>query len=334
MKQSTTLRDGKESPRVTQSLVLVIIIIAICIITALVNPRFLRIQNIINIFQQISILGIVASGIGMLLVAGQIDISVGTQVSFMGVFLAMVIQKLMGLPEKMVPEWQLAAAVPLAVAGTFVVGALLGLLNGIVVIKSKASSFIVTLGFQVVYSGAALLLSGGASYMLFGEFELLGRGRIFGIVPVAILFFLGTMVIAFIVLRYLRYGRFLYAIGGNRKAAFVSGIKTDRITITAYVVVGLCNALAAIILISRVGSALATTGDSYALDALAAVIVGGVSLSGGKGTALSIFLGVVLIGLISNALIIMNVNPYLRQVVLGIIIISAVTIGQFTGDRS
>lgn len=334
MKQSTTLRGGKESPKVTQSLVLVIIIIAICIITALVNPRFLRIQNIINIFQQISILGIVASGIGMLLVAGQIDISVGTQVSFMGVFLAMVIQKLMGLPEKIVPEWQLAAAVPLAVTGTFVMGALLGLLNGIVVIKSKASSFIVTLGFQVVYSGAALLLSGGASYMLFGEFELLGRGRIFGVIPVAIIFFLGMMVIALVVLRYLRYGRFLYAIGGNRKAAFVSGIKTDRITITAYVVVGLCNALAAIILISRVGSALATTGDSYALDALAAVIVGGVSLSGGKGTALSIFLGVVLIGLISNALIIMNVNPYLRQVALGIIIISAVTIGQFTGDRS
>jgi len=334
MNQSTTLRGGKESPKVTQSLVLVIIIIAICIVTAIVNPRFLRIQNIINIFQQISILGIVASGIGMLMVAGQIDISVGTQVSFMGVFFAMVIQKLMGLPEKIVPEWQLAAAVPLAVSGTFVMGALLGLLNGIVVIKSKASSFIVTLGFQVVYSGAALLLSGGASYMLFGEFELLGRGRIFGVIPVAIFFFLGMMVIAFIVLRYLRYGRFLYAIGGNRKAAFVSGIKTDRITITAYVVVGLCNALAAIILISRVGSALATTGDSYALDAMAAVIVGGVSLSGGKGTALNIFLGVVLIGLISNALIIMNVNPYLRQVVLGIIIISAVTIGQFTGDRS
>ncbi len=334
MNQSTTLRGGKELPKVTQSLVLVVIIVAICIVTALVNPRFLRIQNIINIFQQISILGIVASGIGMLMVAGQIDISVGTQVSFMGVFLAMVIQKLMGLPEKAVPEWQLAAAVPLAVTGTFVVGALLGLLNGIVVIKSKASSFIVTLGFQVVYSGAALLLSGGASYMLFGEFELLGRGRIFGVIPVAIIFFLGMMLIAFIILRYLRYGRFLYAIGGNRKAAFVSGIKTDRITLTAYVVVGLCNALAAIILISRVGSALATTGDSYALDAMAAVIVGGVSLSGGKGTALNIFLGVVLIGLISNALIIMNVNPYLRQVVLGVIIISAVTIGQFTGDRS
>jgi ribose/xylose/arabinose/galactoside ABC-type transport system permease subunit len=142
------------------------------------------------------------------------------------------------------------------------------------------------------------------------------------------------MLIAFLVLKRLRYGRFLYAIGGNKKAAYVSGINTDRVTITAYVVVGLCNALAAIILISRVGSALATTGDTYALDSLAAVIVGGVSLSGGKGSALNIFLGVVLIGLIGNALIIMNVNPYVRQVVLGIIIIGAVTIGERLSARA
>ncbi len=334
MNTTTAEQTVKRAPRLTQSLILIVIIAAICVVTAVVNPRFLRIQNIINIFQQISILGIVASGVGMLLVAGQVDISVGTQVSFMGVFLAMVIQKMMGLPDGNVPAWQASLAIPAAVLGTFVVGFLLGLLNGIIVVKSKASSFIITLGFQVVYSGAALLLSGGASYMLFGKFELLGRGRIMGVLPVAILFFLGMIVIAYVVLRYLKYGRFLYAIGGNKKAAYVSGIKTDRVTIQAYIVVGLCNALAAIILISRVGSALATTGDSYALDSLAAVIVGGVALSGGKGTALNIFLGVVLIGLIGNALIIMNVNPYMRQVVLGVIIIAAVTIGQFTGERS
>ena len=324
---------GKRQTKATQSLVLIVIIVAICVVTAVVNPRFLRVQNLINIFQQISILGIVACGIGMLLVAGQIDISVGTQVSLMGVILSMVIQRMLGLPDGNVPAWQAALGIPLAVAVTFVVGLLLGLLNGIVVIKSRASSFIITLGFQVVYAGAALLTSRGASYMLFGKFELLGRGRILNIVPIPILFFLGMVIITFVVLKYLRYGRFLYAIGGNRKAAYVSGINTNRITLTAFVIVGLCNALAALILISRVGSALATTGDSYALDALAAVIVGGVSIAGGKGSALNIFLGVLLIGLISNALIIMNVNPYVRQVVLGLIIIVAVTIGQLTSER-
>ena len=331
--KTAAVQIGKKQTKATQSLVLVVIIVAICVVTALVNPRFLRIQNLINIFQQISILGIVACGIGMLLVAGQIDISVGTQVSLMGVILAMVIQRMLGLPDGNVPAWQAALAVPMAVVVTFVVGFLLGLLNGIVVIKSRASSFIITLGFQVVYAGTALLTSRGASYMLFGKFELLGRGRILDIIPIPILFFLGMVLVTYVVLKYLRYGRFLYAIGGNRKAAYVSGINTNRITLIAFIVVGICNALAALILISRVGSALATTGDSYALDALAAVIVGGVSIAGGKGTALNIFLGVLLVDLISNALIIMNVNPYVRQVVLGLIIIVAVTIGQLTSDR-
>ncbi len=324
---------GRKQRRATQSLILVGIIVVICVVTTLVNPRFVRLQNIINIFQQISILGIVACGIGMLLVAGQIDISVGTQISLMGVILAMVIQRTLGLPEGGVPVWRTALAYPLAVVVTFAMGFLMGLVNGITVIKSRAASFIITLGFQVAYSGAALLTSGGASYMLFGRFEGIGRGRILDIMPISILVFLGMVLVTFIVLKYLRYGRFLYAIGGNRKAAYVSGINTDRITVIAFIIVGLCNALAALILISRVGSALANTGDSYALDALAAVIVGGVALAGGKGNALSIFLGVFLIGLISNALIIMNVNPYIRPVVIGLIIVVAVTIGQLTSDR-
>jgi ribose/xylose/arabinose/galactoside ABC-type transport system permease subunit len=199
------------------------------------------------------------------------------------------------------------------------------------VVKSKAASFIITLGFLSVYHGVALLTSGGASYMLFNNFEWLGRGRILGVVPISILFFLGVVLIAYVVLKYFRYGRFLYAIGGNRKAAYVSGINDTRVIITGYIVVGVLNALAALILISRVGSALATTGDAYALDSLAAVIVGGVAITGGKGTALSIFLGVVLIGLIGNALVIMNVNPYVRDVVIGLVIIAAVTISQLTG---
>ncbi len=333
MEMTTAAAESRRRGGVSQSLILVLLILAICAVTAIVNPRFLRIQNLINIFQQVSILGVVASGIGMLLVAGQIDISVGTQISLMGVILSMIIQKMLALPDGTPAALQAALAFPVAIAVTFAVGFLLGLVNGIVVIKSRAASFIITLGFMTVYHGAALLVSGGASYMLFGRFELLGRARILGVVPVAILFFLGVVLLTHIVLKYFRYGRFLYAIGGNKKAAYVSGINTNRITVTAYVVVGLMNALAALILISRVGSALATTGDSYALDSLAAVIVGGVALNGGKGSALSIFLGVLLVGLISNALIIMNVNPYVRDVVIGLIVISAVTISQFTGDR-
>jgi ribose/xylose/arabinose/galactoside ABC-type transport system permease subunit len=331
--QTRAAQKGRRGA-LSQAIVLIGLIVVICVVTAIVNPRFLRPQNLINIFQQVSILGIVACGIGMLLVAGQIDISVGTQISLMGVILSMIIQRMLGLPDGNVPAWQSALGIPLAIVVTFAVGALLGLINGLTVIKSRAASFIITLGFSTAYHGAALLTSKGASYMLFGKFELLGRGRIGGFVPISILFFLGMVLITFVVLRYFRYGRFLYAIGGNKKAAFVSGINTDRITLTAYVIVGLCNALAAVVLISRVGSALATTGDNYSLDSLAAVIVGGVALAGGKGSAINIFLGVLLIGLISNALIIMNVNPYVRDVVIGLIIVGAVTVGELTGRRA
>ena len=324
---------GKKKTRITQSIVLIGIIVAICVVTSIVNPRFLRIQNIINIFQQISILGIVACGIGMLLVAGQIDISVGSQISLMGVIIGMVIEKLVGKPIPGVQAWQAALAIPLAVVATLVLGFLMGLLNGIVVIKSRAASFIITLGFMTAYHGAALLTSGGYGYSLYGHFELLGRGRVLNIIPIPILFFLGVVLITYLVLKYFRYGRFLYAIGGNRKAAYVSGINTNRITIIAYVVTGMCSALAALILISRVGSATATTGDAYGLDALAGVIVGGVALSGGRGNALNIFLGVMLIGLISNALIIMTIDPYMRDVIIGLIIIIAVTIAQYTSER-
>jgi len=333
MEPHTPAAAARQSRPLNQSIILIGLIIVICVVTAIVNPRFLRVQNLINIFQQVSILGIVACGIGMLLVAGQIDISVGTQISFMGVMLSMIVQKMMGLPDGTVPAWQAAWAIPTAILVTFAVGLAMGAINGLTVIYSRAASFIITLGFSTAYHGAALLLSGGASYMMFGKFEWLGRGRVLGVLPISILFFLGMVAITFIVLRYFRYGRFLYAIGGNKKAAFVSGIATNRVTLIAYLVVGACNALAALILISRVGSALATTGDSYALDALASVIVGGVALSGGRGSALSMFLGVLLIGLITNALIIMNVNPYIRDVVIGLIIVAAVSVSELTGQQ-
>jgi len=333
METKISVVEGKRRRSVSQSLVLVMLIVLLAAVATAVNPRFLKVTNIINIFQQIAVLGIVASGVGMLLVAGEIDISVGTQVSLMGVILAMIIQKVLGLPQGNVAAWRVTFAIPIAVIFTFIVGFILGLVNGITVIKSRAASFIITLGFMLVYKGTALITSGGASYMLFGKFETLGRGKVLNYIPISILFLLGVIVVAHVVLKYFRYGRFLYAIGGNKKAAYVSGINTGRVTVTAYIVVGLLNALAALILISRVGSALATTGDSYALDALASVIVGGVAITGGKGNALSIFLGVVLIGLIGNALVIMNVNPYMRDVVIGFIIIAAVTISTLSGER-
>ena len=325
--------EKKRKFRMNQSLLLVIMIVALVIIATAVNPRFIRITNLINILQQISILGIVACGVGMLLISGEIDISVGSMVSMMGIILAMIIQKGGEIDPEGPRAWMIAWSIPLTIVVTFAVGAVCGFVNGITVIKSRANSFIITLGFGSVYKGLALLISGGASFTLYGRFEPLGRGRIFGVLPISILFLFGVVLLTYILLKYSKYGRFLYAIGGNKKAAYVSGINTSRVTMRGFITVGLLNSLAALILISRTGTALAVTAEAYSLDALAAVVVGGVSILGGKGSALSIFLGVLLIGLVSNALVVMNVNPYMRGVAIGLIIIIAVTVSGLS-DRN
>lgn len=330
LKKKTT--EGKRR-KLNQSVVLALMIVGLCIIATAVNPRFIRITNLINILQQISVLGIIASGVGMLLIAGEIDISVGSMVSLMGIVLAMILEKSGAIPPDAPNAWMTNWAVPLTIVVTFILGALCGFINGITVIKSRAASFIITLGFGSVYKGIALLVSGGASFSLYGRFEALGRGRILDVLPISILFLFGIVVLTHVLLKYSKYGRFLYSIGGNRKAAFVSGINTTRVTLRGFIMVGVFNALAALILISRTGTALATTAEAYSLDALASVVVGGVAITGGKGNAFSIFLGVLLIGLVSNALVVMNVNPYMRGVAIGLIIIIAVTVSGLSEQR-
>lgn len=309
----------------SEDLVLVLFIILIGVVATIINPRFLSARNLMNILQQISVLGIIASGVGMLLVAGEIDISVGSQVSLIGVIVAMIVQNLYGLPTGNPPISELTPFIPLiAILAAVVIGFLCGLTNGLIVVNTNAPSFIITLGFMSVYKGIALIITGGASFMMFGKFQALGRGKLFNYIPISVLFFLAAIGFVYVILKYTRYGRFLYAIGGNEEAAFVSGIKVKLVTLRAFIIVGLLNALAAVILVSRVGSALANIGDAFALDALAAIIVGGVSLYGGKGSAISVFLGVALIGLLSNALVIMNVNPFIRNIAVGAVTIIAV----------
>ncbi|MGE5549665.1 MAG: ABC transporter permease [Bacteroidota bacterium] len=310
-----------------QYLAILAVIILICLIAWIVNPRFLMPQNFLNLFQAIAVLGIVASGVGMLLIAGEIDISVGAQVSVIGVVMGMIIQKIGGTTGPSVLPALAPYAPYLAVVAAVLSGALLGAINGITVVKTKAPSFIITLCFSFIYSGLALILTHMTYYYLGDKFTFLGRGYIFSRVPASIPFLLLALLISFVVLRYTKYGRFLYATGGNRKAAYVSGINTDATLIKAYIVVGLMNALAAMILVSRVSQAMYNTGDSYSLDALASIIVGGIALNGGKGSALSILLGVVLIGLISNALVLMSINSNYQKCVTGLVMLVAVSIG-------
>lgn len=303
----------------SQTSFLLLFIMVLGILVAIINPNFRNIRNIINIFQQVSVLGIMSAGVGMLLISGEFDISIGSQLSVIGVVMAMIIEKM--------------GNIPLSIIAAILIGLVLGIVNGITVVKSKAASFIITLGFMVAYKGLALVISHGYAYRLKGQFTYLGRGRIMGFLPIQVIVFITVILLTYIILRYTKYGRLLYAIGGNREAAYVSGIKTERNIIIAYAGVGVLTGLSALVLISQLGAAYPNTGDPFALNALAAVVVGGTAITGGKGSALGIFLGVLTFGLISNALNVLNVNAYWREVVLGLIIISAVTISKLSLEK-
>jgi ribose transport system permease protein len=303
-----------------QTSYLLMFIILLAVVVAIINPNFRNPRNIVNILQQISVLGIISAGVGMLLISGNIDISVGSQISVIGVVLAAIIE--------------LQGNIPLAVAVALGLGLALGLVQGMTVVKSRVHSFIISLGFLIAYQGLAMVISHGYAHQLLGKFETLGRGRIGGFLPIMVLIFFGVILVTHFILRYTKYGRILYAIGGNKAAAYVSGIKTQRYIVIGYTVSGLLCGLAALILISQLGAAYPNSGDGYAMDALAAVIVGGVLITGGRGSAVGLLLGVIIFGMISNALNVLNVSAYWRDVVLGLIIISAVTISRLSAGRS
>jgi ribose/xylose/arabinose/galactoside ABC-type transport system permease subunit len=298
----------------SQSGFLIAFIVVLSIVITLMNRNFIKPQNIINVLGQISMVGIVAVGVGLVLISGDFDISVGSQVSLNGAVLAILLTR--------------TGNVPLAVGVVILLGAALGAVNGLIVSKSKCASFIMTLGTRSAYHGLVLVLTRGRNFPLRGTFESLGRGALGGVIPLPIVIFFLVLLFAFFLMRYTRFGRTLFAVGGNPKAAYLSGVNNDAMKIAVYTLCGLLVALASMTLISKLGASYPNTGDGYELEALAAIVVGGTSLAGGKGSALGLFLGVIIFGLMSNALNMMNVSPYFRDVFIGGIIIVATVLSR------
>jgi len=177
-----------------------------------------------------------------------------------------------------------------------------------------------------VYRGISLITTGGITQSLSGKFSSLGRGYTFGVIPNPIIVFFSVYIIIWLILKYTKFGRRIYAVGGNENAAYLSGVNTDRTKIGVYLLNGIIVGVASITLLSRLGSALPTTGSGMELRAIAAVVIGGVPLSGGRGKAMGTFLGIILTGLISNILNLLNISAYYQDVAIGFIIALAVII--------
>ncbi|MCK4514457.1 MAG: ABC transporter permease [Spirochaetaceae bacterium] len=295
----------------SQSGYLVLVIIAVCTVATILNPRFLSGRNISNIMQQISVLGILTMCMALLMISGNLDISIGSMAGLVGmIFTRMVLS---------------GRSQGLAVMVVLAISTVLGLINGLIITKSKTTPLIITLGMMYVYYGIALIISEGRPHSLGGQFEFLGRAKI-GPIPFTIIIYVSIFALAYLLRKYTTYGRRINAIGGNKEAAFLSGINVDHHIISLYAMSGLVVGLAGLVLASRLGMVRADSGTGYELKALAATIIGGITFEGGRGSLVGAFLGVLLLGIMYNAMNIVGVSSYMQTVFLGAVIVIATVI--------
>ncbi|MGA2030648.1 MAG: ABC transporter permease [Thermoguttaceae bacterium] len=290
---------------------LVVALAVIIVGLSIVKPTFLSWSNSINVVRQISINGILAVGVTYVLLTGGVDLSLGSVVALTGVVAACFAH----------PD-QYPTIVPVLMG--VLAGGLCGAVNGLVVTKGRVAPFIVTLGTMTVARGLALVVSGGKPVSnLSRQFTSLGSGDLAGIpIPVIILF--AITLVSYVFLKNVRLGRYIYAVGGNENAARAAGINVDAVKLFAYTVCGAMAGLAGVVLASRITTGQPNAGVGYELDAIAAVVIGGTSLSGGVGGVGGTILGALLMGVINNGLDLLNVSSYYQQIVKGIIIVGAV----------
>jgi ribose/xylose/arabinose/galactoside ABC-type transport system permease subunit len=291
---------------------LLIIVVVAGIAMTILDPNFLTVRNLFNVLNQQSTLGIVTMGVAMALIAGCIDLTVGNVLASTAAIAAIMLTS--GVSD----IWVIIV--------TCLAGLLAGAINGVIVVKTRIDSFIATLGLMSIYQGIALIIPNGNNIYLQGKFGWFGTYRVADVVPISVIYFVGITIIAYLIMRYAKYGRKLYSIGGNSEAAFLAGINLGFNKIIAYAVTGLLSGFTSLIVISRIGQSQPAMGVSYPLEAIAAAVIGGVGLSGGRGSIPGVFLGVILLGLIRNSLNLLRVPSFYQYVMLGAVIIIAVAL--------
>ncbi|SHI06444.1 ribose transport system permease protein [Clostridium collagenovorans DSM 3089] len=289
-------------------------LILLVVVVSILSPAFLSTKNILNVLKQTSVNAIIAAGMTFVILTGGIDLSVGSILAISGAFAASLL----------VGGHSIIIAVIVAILG----GALVGFLNGIVISKGKLQPFIATLATMTILRGATLVFTDGKPITLGSNdiamsFGKIGGGSILGI-PAPVIIMVLVFIVCFYILNSTKTGRYTYALGSNEEATKLSGISTDKIKIWVYTISGILAAIAGVIITSRLYSAQPTAGTGYELDAIAAVVLGGTSLSGGKGKITGTIIGALIIGVLSNALNILDVSSYYQMIVKGIVILIAV----------
>ena len=303
---------------------IVIALIILCTVFTIANSRFLSLANFMNIFQQVAVVAIAAFGMTWVILLGEIDLSVGSVLALTGAFAASMIAADISV-------WLVVPAILLS-------GALLGSFSGLLVAKGGIQPFIATLvtmtllrGVTMVYTDGRPISSGFSDNA--DAFAAIGIGDLAG-VPVPVWIMAAVFLLAWYLLKHTPMGRYIYAVGGNLEATRLSGINTGKVLVFVYAMSGLFAALAGLIVTARLSSAQPTSGASYELDAIAAVVVGGTSLMGGKGKITGTLIGALIIGFLNNALNLLDVSAYYQTIAKSIVILVAVLADNYLGRQT
>jgi ribose transport system permease protein len=305
--------------RILRNYGIVFAFLLVCAILSFLSPVFLRWTNILIVVRQASIVGIIGVGMTFVILTGGIDLSVGSILAVSGAFAA-------GMLKANMP---LVVVIPAALA----IGAFLGLLNGLVITAGRITPFVTTLAMMSIGRSVTLIHNNGIPISGFPpNFRFIGGGDVLGI-PFPILVFGATVFLAAVVLRETRLGRYTYAIGGNEEAVRLSGIPTGFYKTMVYVFSGLASALSAIVLASRLNSAETTAGTGYELDVIAAVVIGGTSLNGGRGSVWGTLVGALLIAVINQGMVLLGIGVYYQGLVKGLILLGAVLLDRLRDEQ-
>ncbi len=288
------------------------VFIGIIILFSILSPHFLTLQNLTNVFVQQSYVIIAAIGLAFIMISGGMDLSIGYQMSLVGIVSA-ILMKNVGLP------------VGVSVLAGLLLGCLLGLFNGFMAVTLKVHPLIVTLGTMTMFQGASYMVSNSKQIMnLPASFKVLGQGYVFDVIPVSVILMVIVVLIASFVLNKTYFGRYVYALGSNEGAAHLAGVNVKRMKMMVFTLCGLLVSAASLVLFARTGSAASSTGPGTEFTCMTAAVLGGISFKGGEGKVWGVVVGVLILGVLSNGMQLVGMNQYAQYVVKGIVLLAAV----------
>lgn len=304
------MKSKKIKVSVLRQMILIMVLIIMCVVWSIMSPVFLSFNNIINIIRQGSYTAIAAVGMTMIIIIGEIDLSAGSLIATTGLAAAYV--------------FKTTDSGTLALLAAIGIGALVGAVNGLLVAKGKLPGFIASLASMTVLRGLCYIVTDGNPIPVSDEaFLKFGTGYL-GFIPIPVIIMIIVIALGVFLTNNTRFGRYIYAVGGNIETSRWSGLNVDRIKILVYLVMGILTGISGLIVAARLGSGQPSAGQSFEMDCITAVVVGGTSMSGGKGKIAGTVVGVFLIATLGNGMTLLDINTYWQQVIKGIIIVAAV----------